>query len=231
MVIQDYIKKSRDAGLSDDQIRQALMKAGWQANAIEQSLSGKINQSTQPSTAGVGTSSARVIQSTQKLARRGKNILHRWWFYFILIVVISLPVGYYFLNQKSAPIITPVQNNDSGYAIVISNQVILEKVHIDKVTTEEPSFLAIQTEDTVIAGLPNPNNVLANTNLLNPDTYENFDLSATGKDLSERLSPGVVLVATLYKDANSNRYYDLFADTEPVLNASGEKVRIIFYAK
>lgn len=40
--LQDYIKQARAAGQSDEQIKEALLKAGWSENIILEALAGKV---------------------------------------------------------------------------------------------------------------------------------------------------------------------------------------------
>ncbi len=229
MIIGDYIRKSREAGFTDDQIRKALLQAGWQTDAIEQALIGKFNQDTQPPAVSFDI---KTTQPVQPILHKRKNIFRRWWFYLVLIATVAFAAGIYFIVQQYIPDSGPeeVLDQDVEKTILIQNQVVMNTIHIDKVVVREKAFLIIQLSDDRVASIPNPNSQLAYSNLLNPDTYENFDLF-TSSDPEVRMDPGTILFATLYKDTNNDRYYNLYGDTEIVLNASGEKEQITFYAK
>ncbi|MDP3792659.1 MAG: hypothetical protein Q8Q89_02915 [bacterium] len=46
--LQNYISQSRQAGKTDDQIRQELLGAGWPVQDIEEAFGGKITSDSQP---------------------------------------------------------------------------------------------------------------------------------------------------------------------------------------
>jgi hypothetical protein len=66
--LQDYIKKSREAGFSDEQIREELLKVGWKGEDINEGLSYIV----QPAEA---TQSSEISKSQKPKKKSGKKIL------------------------------------------------------------------------------------------------------------------------------------------------------------
>ncbi len=223
-MLEDYIQKSRASGVTDIQIRQVLIQAGWSANAVDQALTGgSINQSNQPLIVKSIKQVTRTNQPSSQLPHK-KNLFRRWWFYLILVMIVALMAGGYFIFLRY------YKNQETGNLIVIQNQVVMDKIHVDKLINREPAFLVIQPEDNLASGLVNANNHIAYTNIINPDTYEDFDINVFNNP-GARTPPGTVFYATLYKDLDNNRYFDVSIDTEVLVDASGNKARVTFYAK
>jgi uncharacterized membrane protein YhaH (DUF805 family) len=70
--VQDNIKKAREAGMSDEQIKQELIKAGWQQN--------EINQEFNDATPFVVPTLSSAPVSVQNIAKKDKSI-----FYYYLL--------------------------------------------------------------------------------------------------------------------------------------------------
>lgn len=113
-----------------------------------------------------------------------------------------------------------------GNNIAISDQPVVDAVHIDELTVTRPSFLVIQQEGRY----GKPDRVITKTELLPPDTYADFDLPIVyGEFLPEevmsQLVPGSNMYATLYYDTNNNLDVDVGVTVEEVID---QPVRDLF---
>jgi hypothetical protein len=96
--IQDYIRNAISTGSSIDQIRQALLNAGWQASVIEPYLANHGNPATevvQASPANIPTVTNTVIPNTQNIddvAKSKKSILPKIAILLLVFGVILIAV-------------------------------------------------------------------------------------------------------------------------------------------
>lgn len=168
----------------------------------------------------VGATQSVPSQVVPQAPERKRNIFSRWWFWLLILIITSfLLFSRFFIYPKI------------GNEIVITDQVINDSIHVDKLSLKTRAFLVFQPQDINIPLMPSPDISLANTSLLFPDTYQDFDFPFVG-DTSLGPRPGTYIIfATLYKDANNNRNYDIYEDTEVLTDLFGKKIRVQFLAE
>ena len=161
-----------------------------------------------------------VPQVVQSAPERKRNILSRWWFWLLILLLTSfLLFSWFFIYPKI------------GNQIVVKDQVIEGSIHVDKLSLKTRAFLVFQPQDKNIPLMPSPDIILGNTSLLFPDTYEDFDFPFVGDTSSGPRVGTYIIFATFYKDVNNNRNYDLYEDTEVLTDLFGKKIRVQFIAK
>lgn len=113
--LQDYIKKARGAGMNDGQIKQELLKAGWQEQDINQEFGGVFVPTPTPS-------APKAEAFSETTTQRGKSKL----FTIIMVIVIAVVLigggvlGYTYLIKPSAP--KNVVDNNIVDNNIVSNQ-------------------------------------------------------------------------------------------------------------
>jgi len=113
-----------------------------------------------------------------------------------------------------------------GNQIVVGNQSVTSSIHVDRISIKTKAFLVFQSLNDFTYEM-NLGSHLANTILLIPGTYENFNLDLVeAAELSS--TPGAIIVATLYHDSNKNGIYDTEKDTQPLTDILGNNIRVEF---
>lgn len=147
------------------------------------------------------------------------NVFNRLWFWGLLLVLINLAVLFWFGVYPRL-----------GAKIVIADQRVVDRIHVDLVTTTQAAALALQFPGE--AG--EPARGLVSTGILPPNTYADFDLSLneylqfTEDPALKDFKPGTIIIATLYLDADGDRAYDATIDTELAKDLFGKPLTATF---
>jgi len=103
--LQDYIKKSKEAGMSDEQIKQELLKVGWKEEDISQEFNNLNNPTLVPTPTPIPTFAPKAEIFSEPIKQRSKSKLPI--IALIVAVVVLLAgvgvLGYNYLIKPSVP--------------------------------------------------------------------------------------------------------------------------------
>jgi len=96
--LQDYIKKSKEAGFSDEQIKQELLKVGWKAEIINQEFGGApvpapipISRPTPNSTSTKKGIIYYYLAVLKKYATfQGRARRKEYWYFFLANIIVGI---------------------------------------------------------------------------------------------------------------------------------------------
>lgn len=96
--LQDYIKKSKEAGFSDEQIKQELLKVGWKEKDINQEFGGAFVPTPTPTTSNLASENHGIVYYYLAVLRKyatfkGRARRKEYWSFFLVNFIIGILFG------------------------------------------------------------------------------------------------------------------------------------------